>query len=113
MVVQMLRIAAAALAIGYVTTAAPTRAGPIVPTTAEEHEHLAKEYEAKAREWRQISTSHREQVAAYDKVPDAGLQTGLARVHCEAIAEDAARLAAHADELASYHRAKAVELKRK
>lgn len=83
-----------------------------IPRTADEHERAADEYESKAREWRQVASSHREMAAEYKKQGE-GLKPGFARVHCAALAQDADRLAADAEEFAAYHHSKAQELRRK
>mgnify|MGYP005826167461 CR=1 FL=1 len=108
---QILRKAALAALLSLAITE-PARAGPLgIPTTAQEHQRAAEDYEARAAAWRKWAAYHRQLGEAYRSRSDAGLADGLARVHCAAIAQDADRLAADAEDFARFHRARAARLR--
>ncbi len=102
-------------------------AGIHFPQTAEDHLAIADEYTAKAAERRKEAGRHRGMIAAYEhlaadlsrqavrpgKRAAKGPKAALAqyRAHCESYIQGAEWLAAEADKLAEFHRARARELK--
>ena len=96
----------------------PSEAAPaaMVPTTADDHANMARDYEQKAAAWRKEATYHREMAKAYKAShPDAkgGARNSEAvkmEKHCMAIVKDAEKLAADAEWAAKYHSQRAKEL---
>ena len=90
-----------------------------VPTTAAEHEALAKQYKDQAAQYRKVAEEHKEMAAAYAKAhPDAkgGAKNPFnekMQKHCKALAADAEKLAADAEKAADFHTMRAKELQGK
>jgi hypothetical protein len=89
-----------------------------VPTTAAEHEALAKQYKDEAAQYKKVSDDHKAMAEAYKKTVASPEMKGgkknpwVAKMekHCEALAKDAEKLAADADKAADYHTQRAKEL---
>jgi hypothetical protein len=110
-------------------------AGVHFPRTAADHLAVAEEYVAKAAERREDAKLHRRMLAAYERLvadlaasPAPPLKGGITvplgsvektparhlpeyRVHCDAYIHGAEALAAEAETLAEFHRARARELR--
>jgi len=90
-----------------------------VPTTAAEHEALAKQYKEQAAQYKKVADEHRAMAAAYASAhqPTNGPTPNTAVVkmkkHCEAIAKDADKLASDTEKAADYHTMRAKELQGK
>jgi hypothetical protein len=90
-----------------------------VPTTAAEHEALAKQYKEQAAQYKKVADEHRAMAAAYAKEhPDfkGGTKNPWnqkMQKHCEALAKDADKLAADSEKAADYHELRAKELQGK
>ena len=90
-----------------------------VPTTAAEHEALAKQYRDQAAQNKKLADDHRAMAAAYAKEhPDAkgGAKNpwnAKMQKHCEMLAKDADKLAADDTKAADYHEMRAKELQGK
>lgn len=90
-----------------------------VPTTAAEHEALAKQYKDEAAQYKKVGDEHREMAAAYAKAhrPSKGNETNpwnaKMQKHCEMLSKDADKLAADAEKAADYHTLRAKELQGK
>jgi len=90
-----------------------------VPTTAAEHEALAKQYKDQAAQYKKVADDHRAMAAAYASshqptngpTPNAGAVK--MKKHCEAIAKDADKLASDTEKAADYHTMRAKELQGK
>ena len=90
-----------------------------VPTTAAEHEALAKQYKDQAAQYKKVADEHRAMAAAYAKAhPDAkgGAKNPWnqkMQKHCEALAKDADKLAADSEKAADFQTLRAKELQGK
>ena len=90
-----------------------------VPTTAAEHEALAKQYKDEAAQYKKVSEEHKAMAAAYAKAhPDTkgGAKNPFndkMQKHCATLAKDAEKLAADAEKAADYHTMRAKELQGK
>ena len=90
-----------------------------VPTTAAEHEALAKQYKDQAAQYKKIADEHRSMVAEYGKShPDAkgGAKNPWnqkMQKHCEMLAKDADKLATDAEKAADYHELRGKEVQGK
>ena len=90
-----------------------------VPTTAAEHEALAKQYKEEAAQYKKIAEEHHAMAEAYAKAhPDSkgGVKNSWndkMQKHCAALAKDADKLAADATKAADYHELRAKELQGK
>lgn len=90
-----------------------------VPTTAAEHQALAKQYQDQAAQYKKVADDHRAMAAAYAKAhPDSkggGQNPWNAKMqkHCQALAKDADKLASDAEKAADYHTARGRELEGK
>jgi len=89
-----------------------------VPTTAAEHEVLAKQYTDQAAQYRKVADDHRAMAAAYKKtVATPESKSGqknpwLSKMekHCSQLSKDADKLAADEEKVAEYHTLRAKEL---
>lgn len=103
-------------AIAADATPAETGHAMKLPETASDHLALASSYEEKVAAWRKEAAYHRDMAATYKKShPDlkGGVRNAEAvqmEKHCSAIAKDADKLAADAENAANYHRLRAKEL---
>jgi hypothetical protein len=90
-----------------------------VPTTAAEHEALAKQYKEQAAQYKKVADEHKAMAAAYAKAhPDAkgGAKNPFnekMQKHCKALAADADKLAADSEKAADFHTMRAKELQGK
>lgn len=90
-----------------------------VPTTAAEHEALAKQYKEQAAQYKKVAAEHEAMAAAYAKVhPDSkgGVKNPWnekMQKHCKMLAADANKLAADSEKAADYHTMRAKELQGK
>ena len=90
-----------------------------VPTTAAEHEAMAKQYKEESAQFKKVADDHRAMAAAYAAThqptngPTPNTGTVKMKKHCEAIAKDADRLASDAEKAADYHTLRAKELQGK
>jgi hypothetical protein len=90
-----------------------------VPTTAAEHEALAKQYQDQAAQYKKVADDHKAMAAAYaTSHPDAkggGKNPWNAKMkkHCEMLAKDAGKLAADSEKAADFHTMRAKELQAK
>jgi hypothetical protein len=90
-----------------------------VPTTAAEHEAMAKQYKDQAAQFKKVADEHRAMAAAYAKEhPDSkgGVKNPWnqkMQKHCAALAKDADKMAADAQKAADYHELRAKELQGK
>ena len=90
-----------------------------VPTTAAEHEALAKQYKEQATAYKKAADEHREMAAAYAKEhqPAKGHTTNpfdeKMQKHCTMLAKDNDKLAADSEKAADYHTMRAKELQGK
>jgi hypothetical protein len=90
-----------------------------VPTTAAEHEALAKQYKEQAAQYKKVGDEHRAMAAAYaSSHPDGkgGVKNAWnekMQKHCAALAKDADKLSADADKAADFHMMRAKELQGK
>jgi len=91
----------------------------MVPTTAAEHEALAKQYKEQAVQYKKVADEHRAMAAAYAKAhPDAkgGAKNPWnqkMQKHCEALAKDADKLAADSEKAADFQTQRAKEVQGK
>jgi hypothetical protein len=112
-------IAALAFSAFALTATAAFAEDAKLPTTAAEHEALAKQYKEQAAQNKKLAEEHRAMAAAYKHMhPDTkgGLKNPLnekMQKHCEAIAKDADKLAADDEMAANYHEMRAKELQGK
>jgi hypothetical protein len=92
---------------------------PKVPTTAAEHEALAKQYRDQAAEYKKVADEHREMAAAYGRAhrPTKGSASNpwaaKMQKHCDTLAKDADKLAADSTKAADYHEMRGKELQGK
>ncbi len=112
-----LHVASAAVTFAAALTATPAWSGePQPPQTAADHRAMARSYTEKAAAWRAEAAYHRDMVATYRKEhPDrrSGARnpwTVEMERHCGAIVKDVQQRAAEAEQLANYHRLRALEL---
>jgi hypothetical protein len=90
-----------------------------VPTTAAEHEALAKQYKDQAAQYKKVADEHKEMAAAYAKShPDSkgGVKNSFnekMQKHCKALAADADKMAADSEKAADFHTLRAKELQGK
>jgi hypothetical protein len=90
-----------------------------LPETVAEHMAMSKEYTEKAATWRAEADLHKKMAAEYLKShPDrkSGARSSWAvrmEEHCSALVRDARAAAADADDLAKFHRLRALELEGK
>jgi len=90
-----------------------------VPTTAAEHEAMAKQYKDQAAQYKKVAEEHKEMAAAYAKAhPDTkgGAKNPFnekMQKHCKALAADAEKLAADSEKAADFHTMRAKELQGK
>jgi hypothetical protein len=118
-----IRTAIASIAfVAFAFTAAASFADEAkVPTTAAEHEALAKQYKDQAAQYKKVADDHKAMAEAYKKsvaVPQTkGGQknpwVGKMEKHCQTLAKDAEKLAADADKAAEFHTMRAKELQGK
>lgn len=106
---------------GFVLTATTAFAAEEakVPTTAAEHDALAKQYKDQAAQYKKTAEEHKAMAAAYAKGhPDAkgGAKNPFnekMQKHCKALATDAEKLATDAEKAADFHTMRAKELQGK
>ena len=117
---RVLRVAAVTVALAASLGGGAARAEERkLPETAAEHLAMSRSYLEKAATWRAEVALHREMAAAYRKShPDrkSGARSSWAvkmEAHCAALVKDARNAAADADELAKFHRLRALELEGK
>jgi hypothetical protein len=90
-----------------------------VPTTAAEHEALAKKYQDEATQYKKVADDHRAMAAAYasqhqpSNGPTKNPQVTKMEKHCATLAKDADKLAADAQKAADFHAMRAKELQGK
>ena len=90
-----------------------------LPTTAAEHETLAKQYKEQTAQYKKVADEHRAMAAAYSAAhqptngPTANAGAVKMKKHCEAIAKDADKLASDTEKAADYHTLRAKELQSK
>lgn len=90
-----------------------------LPTTAAEHEALAKQYKEQAAQYKKVAEEHRAMAGAYSAAhqptngPTANAGAVKMKKHCEAIAKDADKLASDTEKAADYHTLRAKELQGK
>jgi hypothetical protein len=90
-----------------------------VPTTAAEHEALAKQYKEQAAQYKKVAAEHDAMAAAYAKThPDSkgnvkNPWNEKMQKHCKMLAADANKLAADSEKAADYHTMRAKELQGK
>jgi len=106
--------------VAFAFTASPAFADDAkVPTTAAEHETLAKQYQDEAAQYKKVADNHKAMATAYAAAhPDAKGGTknpwnAKMAKHCEMLAKDAAKMAADSDKAADYHTMRAKELQGK
>jgi hypothetical protein len=108
-------IALAATFVGNLARAEDVK----LPETAAEHMAMSKEYLEKAATWRAEAQLHKEMAAEYRKShPDrkSGARnpwTVKMEEHCAALVRDARAAATDAEDLAKFHRHRALELEGK
>ena len=92
-----------------------------VPTTAAEHEAMAKQYKDQAAQYKKVADDHKAMAEAYKKsVAMPEMKGGKKNPwvekmekHCAALAKDAEKLAADAEKAADFHTQRAKELQGK
>jgi len=92
-----------------------------VPTTAADHEALAKQYQDQAAQAKKVAEDHKAMAESYKKTIAMPEQKGgkknpwLVKMekHCEGLAKDADKLAADSEKAADYHMQRAKELQGK
>ena len=90
-----------------------------VPTTAAEHEAMAKQYKEQAAQYKKVAAEHEAMAAAYAKAhPDSkgnvkNPWNEKMQKHCKMLAADANKLAADSEKAADYHTMRAKELQGK
>jgi hypothetical protein len=92
-----------------------------VPTTAAEHQAMAKQYRDQAAQYKKVAAEHKDMLEAYKKqlampVSKGGQKSPLLEKmekHCDTLAKDAEKLAADADKAADFHELRAKELQGK
>jgi len=104
----------------FALTATASFAGDAkLPTTAAEHEALAKQYKDQTAQYKKVADDHRAMAAAYGAAhqptngPTANAGAEKMKKHCEAIAKDADKLASDTEKAADYHTMRAKELQGK
>jgi hypothetical protein len=118
---QALLLAVSLSAGAALTTTVPaTHAEDVkIPATVEDHLALAKEYQAKATEYRKEAQRHRDMFEAYKKSaassPKNPPPASVVKMqqHCQMLAKDADKLAEDAEKAAEYHTFRARELQGK
>jgi len=121
MFTNKIRMMVASLAFAaFALTATASFADDVkVPTTAAEHEALAKQYKDQAAQYKKVADDHRAMAAAYASAhqptngPTANAGAVKMKKHCEAIAKDADKLASDTEKAADYHTMRAKELQGK
>lgn len=118
-----LRSIAASLAFAAfaLTATAALADEAMVPTTAAEHEAIAKQYKDEAAQAKKLADDHKAMVEAYKKTIAMPVTKGgqknpyLAKMekHCETLAKDAEKLAADSERAADFHMQRAKELQGK
>jgi type II secretory pathway component PulJ len=90
-----------------------------LPQTAAEHMAMSTSYQEKATAWRAEAAYHRDMAAAYRK-GHPNLKSGAQNPwtiemekHCAALVKDAEKMAGDAEELARFHRLRAMEVEGK
>ena len=112
-------IASLAFVAFAVTASAALAQEAKIPTTAAEHEALAKQYKDQAIQYKKVADEHRAMAAAYAKAhPDAkgGAKNPWnqkMQKHCEALAKDADKLAADSEKAADFQTQRAKEVQGK
>jgi len=109
------------LALAFCTFTTVAFAAPKVPTTAEDHIALAKQYQDKAATYRKEAQDHRDMAAAArDKALNAHKEHGQKdpsvvkmEKHCAALAAAADKLAIENEKAADFHNLRAKELQGK
>jgi hypothetical protein len=112
-------VASLAFAAFALTATASFAGDAKVPTTAAEHEALAKQYRDQAAQYQKVAEEHKAMAAAYGAAhqptngptPNAGAEK--MKKHCEVIAKDAEKLASDTAKAADYHAMRAKELQGK
>lgn len=119
---KRLTIIAALAFAAFALTAGAARADEAkVPTTAAEHEALAKQYKDQAAQYKKVSDDHKAMAEAYKKSVAMPVEKGgkknpwLTKMekHCEVLSKDADKMAADAEKAADYHTLRAKELQGK
>jgi hypothetical protein len=123
MTATKIRIALASAAfIAFAFTATAARADEMkLPTTAAEHEAMAKQYKDQAAQFKKVADEHKAMAEAYKKsVAMPEMKGGKKNPwvekmekHCAALAKDAEKLAADAEKAADFHTQRAKELQGK
>ena len=121
--VTKIRVVLASLAFAaFAFTATAALADEVkVPTTAAEHEALAKQYKDQAAQYNKVAADHKAMAEAYKKgaampeVKGGGKNPWVTKMekHCETLAKDAEKLAADAEKAADFHTQRAKELQGK
>lgn len=114
-------VASLAFAAFALTTTASFAAETKVPATAAEHQEIAKQYGEQATQYKKIAADHHAMVEAYKKQIALPVNKGgqknpwLVKMekHCEALAQDADKLATDSEKAADYHNLRAKELQGK
>lgn len=112
-------VAGLAFAAFAMTASASFAEDAKVPTTATEHEALAKQYRDQAAHFKKVGDEHRAMADAYAKAhPDSkgGMKSQWdvkMQKHCQMLSKDADKLAVDADKAADYHSLRAKELQGK
>jgi len=113
-------LAAVAFAAFALIAATPSAAQEAkLPTTAAEHEALAKQYREQAAQYKKVADDHRAMATtaaarAHSASKGGGISTGdKLQKHCETIAKDADKLATDVEKAADYHTLRAKELQGK
>ena len=117
------RAAVAALMLAvFALMATTSRAEPKIPTTAAEHEAMAKQYKDQATQYKALADEHRAMAEAAKQSALKSHATAQGETdpklvkmqkHCSQIAKDADKLAADATKAADYHEMRAKELQGK
>jgi len=117
---RIIRIAAVTIALATSLGGSLARAEDLkLPETAAEHMAMSGSYVEKAAVWRAEADLHKKMAAEYLKShPDrkSGARNSWAvkmEEHCSALVRDARNAASDADELARFHRLRALELEGK
>jgi hypothetical protein len=112
-------VASLAFAAFAVTATASFAEDAKVPTTAAEHEALAKQYKDQAAQFKKVGDEHRAMSDAYAAAhPDSkgGVKNQWnvkMQKHCQMLSKDADKVAADAEKAADYHTLRAKELQGK
>ena len=106
--------------VAFALTASASFAEDVkVPTTAAEHEALAKQYKEQATQYKKVAEDHRTMFAVYAAAhqptngPTANSGAVQMKKHCDALAKDADKLASDTQLAADYHIQRARELQGK